>query len=108
MASPKTRTKWNTDQEKVLLEAVKQYPHNLQFSFLISSIATGKTQRAVENRWYKILRRKEDIYTITTDYVSVGNSKNHFKRYIPQESVLKRFLINVGNVFKKRRERVSC
>lgn len=107
MDNNKSHTRWTPTQEKIVLEAVKLYPHNLSFAFMMSATALGRTQGAVAFKWYTKLRKGRDIYTTTTDYVSVGNTKNHLKKNIPQESVLKRFLINVGNIFRKRRERVS-
>lgn len=50
--------KWSAEEDSLLLKEVKANPKNLKVCFLIVSAKTGRTEHAVMEHWYKVVKNK--------------------------------------------------
>ena len=74
-------------EDKLILENVKKYVTNINYSFKISSQRIGVTQKSVKNRYYNVLKNNPDIVFI------LGSSRRGFiqnKKNIPEKMLFEK------------------
>lgn len=61
MQSERQSTRWTREEDTMLLNQIRVFPHNLNKCFHIVAQQTGRTPGAVSAHWYQVLSRKDDI-----------------------------------------------
>lgn len=73
-----THRKWTEEEDRLLLQHIKNSPQNLSRCFLAVSEATGRSSKAVAAHWYNTLSKNSDtvcFFTASSHNVS-KNRKN--------------------------------
>ena len=76
----KTQIRWTEEEDKILLDFIKDNPGNLQEAYRRTSAATGRTIAATQYHWQCVLRRKVEAFQLSSESKSVVNTKNTLKK----------------------------
>lgn len=72
--------KYILEEDNIIINCIKEYPTNLSYAFKQASLRMNgkRTARAIELRWYTVLKKKDNINIITvgTEKGFTKNSKN--------------------------------
>lgn len=58
--------RWTAEEDKILLNQIDAFPHNLSKCFMVVSEMTGRSKGAVAAHWYTVLSKREDIWKFVT------------------------------------------
>lgn len=61
MQNERQSTRWTHDEDSMLLNQIRVFPHNLNKCFHIVAQQTGRSPGAVSAHWYQVLSKKDDI-----------------------------------------------
>lgn len=86
------RKKWTTEEDNMIVQAVKDNFDNLQKGFREVAEKLGRTKKAVQYRWYEKLSNPESkAYVGSSCFIGFGiekcysNRKNYYEGYSKQE-----------------------
>ena len=81
------RTKWTTEEDKILVQAIKANPHNKLKAFREVSEKIGRSTRCCSNRWYLVLSNPNHKKYVGCMFTMVGVSSRLDNRTINREKV---------------------
>lgn len=76
----KTQIRWTEEEDKILLNFIKDNPGNLQEAYRRTSAATGRTVAVTQYHWQYVLRKKVEVFQLSSGSKSVVNTKNTPKK----------------------------
>lgn len=53
------KRRWTAEEDEILVQLIKEYPHNKSKAFLMASERLGRTKGTCNNRWYSVLSNPE-------------------------------------------------
>ena len=62
----KPSKRWTADEDKILLQQIDAFPHNLSKCFMVVSEMTGRSKNAVQAHWYTVLSKRDDVWKFVT------------------------------------------
>lgn len=71
------KRRWTDEEDKILVQAIKRYPHNLSWAFRKVAKETDRTESAVSYRWYNVTRLKSICFISYSQEEQLVNSKNY-------------------------------
>ena len=74
MATVKRR--WTNDEEQVIISKVRQYPNNLTKAFREASVELERSERAICQHWYNVIRNNEIVFMTIGSKTKNINTKN--------------------------------
>lgn len=82
----RTLRKWTPEEESILINAVRNSPHNLSAAFLSVSPQINRSFGAIEQHWYTKTRLKSPVFICASNKKASYNQKNSFKTQTPKKS----------------------
>ena len=67
--------KFTLEQDNIVKNYVTLFSHNLDLGFELCSLELKCKKEIVENRWYKVLRKKESLFITGNPASSYRNTK---------------------------------
>lgn len=77
--------KWTNEEDKVLVQLIEKYPHNLNKAFLMASGKLERTKSACQFRWYQHLgnpnspKHSSVCFTILSKRKQMVDRKNYIE-----------------------------
>jgi len=98
------RRKWTEEEDRIVLNAVKEHANNLRFAFESVSSQLDRTPTAISMRWYSVISKNTDRYSIALMCVSKNscsiNRKNCKNTTGVEESFIRRMWNLILNLFE--------
>lgn len=63
-------TKWTKEEEDILVQAIKSYPHNIKVACNIAANKINRGEKACSLHWYQVLSKQEKL---GVTFLVVGN-----------------------------------
>ena len=90
--------KWSSEEELSFLEYIEKNPTNISQAVRDFAEESGRSYRAVRNRYYKKLRQTSTCFIIATNKTVVKNTKNSTTN--TQTIVKKSIFTKIKEIFK--------
>lgn len=90
--------KWSIEEELSFLEYIEKNPTNISQAIRDFAEESGRSYRAVRNRYYKKLRQTSTCFIIATNKTVVKNTKNSTTN--TQTIVKKSIFTKIKEIFK--------
>ena len=88
----RTKKRWSKEEDTKLLKQVKAFPQNLSKCFMTIAETTGRTPKAVANRWYSHLQKDSTAKAFLS--ISCPGNYNAYDR----KSFWSKLLINLFKI----------
>lgn len=92
-----TKRRWTTEEDKILVQAIKANPHNLSQAFRLTAAKLGRTECAVAFRWYEHVRHTNICFVTFSEKKECRNLKN----YTPEQGHINKPNNIVKGLWKK-------
>lgn len=69
------KKKWTSEEDQILVQAIKANPHNLAKVFRDLSTQLERTETALEMRWYYHLKRTSNCFITISNAKTLKNGK---------------------------------
>lgn len=81
----KERPRWTTEEDKILVQAIKANPQNKEEAFKKAAKKLNRTKAACSNRWYQTLSNPYNKKYVGCAFTLIGhrNRLNNRTQYIP-------------------------
>lgn len=71
------RVKWTPEEELIMINFIKENPHNLNDAFYKASEIINRTPKAISERWYKKVSKETNPCFVTIgSKTTISNKKN--------------------------------
>lgn len=97
MAKPYHR--FTTSDDNIIIEEIQSFPENLQACFKEAAGKIGVSKQSVQDRYYKILRRRNTCFTTISKEHGIINTKNFHLKSINTPKEEKQVYIDTPNKF---------
>ncbi len=99
------KTKWTKEEEDILVQAIKSYPHNIKTACSIAASKINRSERACSLHWYQVLskNKKLGVTFLVVGNKSIVKNKKIIKPKSKIQPIKTRFnlLTRILKLFKK-------
>lgn len=76
--------RWTEEEDRILLQQIDAFPHNLSKCFMVVAEITGRSKGAVQAHWYTVLSKKPEVWKFVT--LSAHHCSKNRKNGMGEES----------------------